>query len=183
VDAYPARRFKGKVSQVRNAPTTVQNVVTYDAVVGIDNSELLLKPGMTTNVEFLVNQKSDVLKIPNMAIRFRPPWEKPEGQDLIRQANRGGAGGAAGRRRTRSAAAAPDRKDGRAIKIYVLKNQEPVTAQVRVGITDGSFTEMIDGEIGEKDLVILSMSDNAKGAAGGANPFQPQPSRGSGWFR
>ncbi|MGH7767732.1 MAG: efflux RND transporter periplasmic adaptor subunit, partial [Candidatus Binatia bacterium] len=93
VDAYPARRFKGKVSQVRNAPTTVQNVVTYNAIVEIDNSELLLKPGMTTNVEFLVSRKTDVLKIPNMALRFRPPWEKQEAQELMRQAGRGGGGG------------------------------------------------------------------------------------------
>ena len=57
VDAFPARRFKGRVHQVRNAPTVVQNVVTYDAVVRIDNKELLLKPGMTANVQFLVNRK------------------------------------------------------------------------------------------------------------------------------
>jgi HlyD family secretion protein len=185
VDAYPARRFKGKVSQVRNAPTTVQNVVTYDAVVGIDNSELLLKPGMTTNVEFLVSQKTDVLKIPNMAIRFRPPWEKQEGQDLIRQASRGGAAGGAGRRRTRAASTTPDKKDGgRSVKIYVLKDLDVVPVEVRVGITDGSFTEVIDGEVAEKDPVVLSMSESAKTSStpGSANPFQSQ-SRGFGWFR
>ena len=67
VDAFPARRFSGRVHQVRNAPTVVQNVVTYDAVVRIDNKELLLKPGMTANVQFLVKRKEDVLTIPNMA--------------------------------------------------------------------------------------------------------------------
>jgi HlyD family secretion protein len=184
VDAYPTRRFKGKVSQVRNAPTTVQNVVTYDAVVGIDNSELLLKPGMTTNVEFLVSQKSDVLKIPNMAIRFRAPWEKQDPQDLIRQASRSGAGGGGGRRRTRVASGSPERKDGRWVKVYVLRDLQPAPVQVRAGITDGSFTEMIEGEIKEKEQIIVSISDNAKvnNPSGVTNPFQSQ-TRGFGWIR
>ena len=85
VDAFPARRFKGRVHQVRNAPTVVQNVVTYDAVVRIDNKELLLKPGMTANVQFLVNRREDVLTIPNMAIRFKPPEQKDEAQELLRR--------------------------------------------------------------------------------------------------
>ena len=85
VDAFPARRFRGRVHQVRNAPTVVQNVVTYDAVVRIDNKELLLKPGMTANVQFLVNRREDVLTIPNMAIRFKPADQKNEAQELLRQ--------------------------------------------------------------------------------------------------
>ena len=108
VDAFPARRFRGKVHQVRNAPQIIQNVVTYDAVVRIDNKELLLKPGMTANVQFLVSEKEDVLTIPNMALRFKPPEEKNESQELLRQeqsrtaprvaarrTSRGGGGGGA----------------------------------------------------------------------------------------
>ena len=181
VDAYPTKRFRGKVSQVRNAPTTVQNVVTYDAVVGIDNSELLLKPGMTTNVEFLVSQKSDVLKIPNMALRFRAPWERQEAQELMRQAGRSGGAGAAGRRRPRSDSAA---SDGRLVKVYLVRNNQPAPVQVRVGITDGSFTEMIEGEIEEKEPIVLGISDMSRVSAppGVTNPFQ-SPTRGFGWFR
>src|SRR5437773_1991721 len=67
VDAFPARRFRGKVYQVRNAPTIVQNVVTYDAVVRIDNKELLLKPGMTANVQCLVSRKENDSVIIGMA--------------------------------------------------------------------------------------------------------------------
>ena len=184
VDAHPTRRFRGKVSQVRNAPITVQNVVTYDAVVGVDNSELLLKPGMTANVEFLVSQKSNVLKIPNMAIRFRPPWEKQEAQDIIRQASRSGGSGLGGRRRTRAASGGPERKEGRWVKVYVLRNLEPAPVEVRVGISDGSFTEVIEGQIGEKEPLILSISDSTKatGPSGVTNPFQSQ-TRGLGWFR
>ena len=84
VDAFPTRRFKGTVQQVRNAAIMVQNVVTYDAVVGVDNKELLLKPGMTANVEFLVSRKEDVLKIPNAALRFRPLDQKAA-QAQVRQ--------------------------------------------------------------------------------------------------
>ncbi len=85
VDAFPARRFRGKVFQVRNAPNIVQNVVTYDAVVRIDNKELLLKPGMTANVQFLVSEKEDVLTIPNMAMRFKLPEDKNEAQEALRR--------------------------------------------------------------------------------------------------
>src|SRR4051812_31720086 len=71
VDAFPYRTFHGKVSQVRNAATTVQNVVTYDVVVAVDNSELKLKPGMTANVSIIVAKRDDVTKLPNAALRFR----------------------------------------------------------------------------------------------------------------
>src|SRR3990167_6948732 len=99
VDAYATRRFRGTVAQVRNAPTVVQNVVTYNAVVRIDNKELLLKPGMTANVQFLVAQKEDALTIPNIALRFRPPEEKNEAQELLRQ-EQGRVGGRITQRRT-----------------------------------------------------------------------------------
>ena len=72
VDAYPERTFRGKVSEVRNAPMTVQNVVTYDVVIQVDNKDLKLKPGMTANVSVLIAHKEGVLKIPNAALRFQP---------------------------------------------------------------------------------------------------------------
>ncbi len=75
VDAYPEITFKGKVSQVRNAPITIQNVVTYDVVIKVDNPQLKLKPGMTTNVSIIIAKKNGVLKIPNSALRFSPSGE------------------------------------------------------------------------------------------------------------
>ncbi|HEY3594638.1 MAG TPA: efflux RND transporter periplasmic adaptor subunit, partial [Polyangiaceae bacterium] len=75
VDAYPQERFRGKVRQIRNAPITVQNVVTYDAVIDVDNPDLKLKPGMTANVSFTYARRDDVLRVPNSALRFRPPGE------------------------------------------------------------------------------------------------------------
>ena len=73
VDAFPGRKFKGVVRQIRNSPQTVQNVVTYDAVVDVDNPDLALRPGMTANVNFVYAERADVVRIPNAGLRFRPP--------------------------------------------------------------------------------------------------------------
>jgi HlyD family secretion protein len=78
VDAYPLMTFQGKVTEVRNAPITIQNVVTYNVVIHVKNPELKLKPGMTANVSLLVSHKDNVLKIPNSALRFRPDFAKKE---------------------------------------------------------------------------------------------------------
>jgi HlyD family secretion protein len=90
VDAYPNSPFTGKVSQVRNAPITIQNVVTYDAVVQVANPEMRLKPGMTANVTFLIAERRDTLKVPNAALRFQPDGA---GQDAGGQDGRGGGSG------------------------------------------------------------------------------------------
>jgi HlyD family secretion protein len=73
VDAFPGRAFVGTVQQVRYAPTTNQNVVTYTTVVAVDNKELKLRPGMTANARFITAERKNVLKVPNSALRFRPP--------------------------------------------------------------------------------------------------------------
>lgn len=83
VDAYPDRKFKGKVSQIRLSPTVVQNVVTYDVVISVDNSSLLLRPGMTANVTFVIEEKKNVLKIPNAALRFKMPEASPSKEQGI----------------------------------------------------------------------------------------------------
>ena len=75
VDAFTGERFRGKVRQIRNAPTTLQNVVTYDAVIDVANPDLKLRPGMTANITFISAEKDNVLRVPNAAMRFRPPPE------------------------------------------------------------------------------------------------------------
>jgi HlyD family secretion protein len=101
VDAYPNNSFTGKVTQVRNAPTTIQNVVTYDAVVQVANPELRLKPGMTANVAFLIAERQDILKVPTAALRFQPEGaasaETASGENPSPQRSGGGGGGARGR--------------------------------------------------------------------------------------
>jgi HlyD family secretion protein len=93
VDAFPDRVFSGAVRQVRLNPTTVQNVVTYDVVVGVDNPDQILLPGMTAYVNVVLSEKKNVLTVPNAALRFRPPGvDAPSGTPPA--AGAGGAGGA-----------------------------------------------------------------------------------------
>ena len=126
VDAFPDKSFRGKVRQIRNAPTTVQNVVTYDAVIDVDNPELLLKPGMTANVTFIVGQAESALRVPNAALRFRPEDARPQG--------RGG---------------------NREMKtVYRLEGEALVPVQVKPGLSDGARTEITAGELKEGDLVV-----------------------------
>ena len=163
VDAYPSRRFNGKVLQVRNAAVMVQNVVTYDAVVGVDNKELLLKPGMTANVEFVVSQKTAILKIPNAALRFRPPTD---GQPVQVSAPGQGAGGGAGRGGGNSGAGQVSRGGrgagaSRQGTVHVLRDQQAMPVRVRLGISDGSFTEVVGGELREGDQVIVAIGTQA----------------------
>ena len=72
VDAYPGEPFRGSIRDIRNAPQVVQNVVTYDAVIDVDNPDLKLKPGMTATVSIVTDRRRDVLAVPNTALRFRP---------------------------------------------------------------------------------------------------------------
>ena len=99
VDAYPNVTFTGTVRQVRNAPITVQNVVTYNAVVEVANPDLRLKPGMTANVSFLIAERRDIVKVPNAALRFQADGAGPEtsAQDSNAPPRGGGGGGGAGR--------------------------------------------------------------------------------------
>jgi HlyD family secretion protein len=186
VDAFPARRFRGKVYQVRNAPINVQGVVTYNAVARIDNKELLLKPGMTANVQFLVSRQEDVLTIPNMAMRFKPPDQKDEAEDLLRQ-ERSRKAAPVGTRRTSRAAGAGGGGGGaranRRVTVYVLKDNKAQAVEVQLGITDGSRSEVRSGELKENDPLIIGTSSAAATAAqsGVANPFQPQQQRGPGF--
>src|SRR5436190_4657904 len=90
VDAYPSRQFKGKIRQIRNAPQTLQNVVTYDAVIDVSNPDLALRPGMTANITFIYDHRDSALRVANAALRFQPPPE------MARAAWGGGAGGPRG---------------------------------------------------------------------------------------
>ncbi|TMA05986.1 MAG: HlyD family efflux transporter periplasmic adaptor subunit [Deltaproteobacteria bacterium] len=183
VDAHPTRRFKGVVYQVRNAPTVVQNVVTYDAVVRIDNKELLLKPGMTANVQFLVSQSEDVLAIPNMAMRFRPSGQKDEAQELLHQEQSRAAPAVGTRQTSRSGGGGGGVRSARSARIYVFKNAKAQPVDVQLGITDGSRTEVRSGELEENDAVIIGMASGAgtQSQTGVVNPFQPAQPRGFGF--
>ena len=146
VDAYPDITFKGKVGQVRISPITVQNVVTYDVVVMVDNPELKLKPGMTANVSIVVSEKKAVLKIPNAALRFRPVSAET---------------GQAGRRRAAAQGGGPG--------VYMLAGDTPRRIPVTVGMSDGNYTEVTGGALKEGQEVIvesLSKPSNQSRTAG-----------------
>jgi len=175
VDAYPGEVFRGKVRQVRNAPQTVQNVVTYDAVIDVDNPDFKLKPGMTANVTFVYAEKDDVLKVPNAALRFRPPpamlddakgGSGPSGPrpGATGAATGGGGGGGGGGLRAGASGGrpgeAPDRRT-----VWTLVGDKPVPQKVKTGISDGSFTEVVEGELKVGDVVITD-------ALGGSAAFQ-----------
>jgi HlyD family secretion protein len=128
VEAFGDRSFPGRVVQVRQAPQSVQNVVTYDVVVAADNDQFLLKPGMTATVAIVTDLHTDVLRVPGQALRFLP----------------GGMQAASG---SSAAGAAPQR-------VWVLRNGQLAAVAVRVGLADDSYVE-IAGELEPGDQVVV----------------------------
>ena len=165
VDAYPTRSFRGKVVQVRNAPLTVQNVVTYDTVIEVSNPDMKLKPGMTANVSIITARRENVLKFPNAALRFRPA----ETADANKVGGPPGSFANAGRPGGRGRG---ERSPTRTVYTLASTNSAaPVSVQVKAGISDGVFTEAVEG-LNEDALVITGQnSSSAAGAAKPANPF------------
>ncbi len=221
VDAYPYRTFHGKLGQVRYGAITNQNVINYDCVVTVDNSDLKLLPGMTANVSIIIAERNNALRVPNAALRFRPPdvvaaeaktntptfaaaaggqgqrgggegGGRPGAGGGMRQGGGpggggpGGIGGGPGGERRGPAGeggqggARRPRQDRQLTRtVYVLPkgvskespNYKPQPIQVKVGISDGAMTEIIDG-LEEGSQVITSMISTAN-AAPAANPFGP----------
>jgi len=167
VDAFPTRTFHGKVVQVRNAPITVQNVVTYDTVIGVDNKDLKLKPGMTANVSIIIAHKDNVLQLKNAALRYRPADATPEPRAASAQAGPRQGGSAGGQR---PAAGARERRPERTV--YTLSFNQPKPVQIKTGISDGIVTEVTDG-LKEGDKVVTAELSSAASPSGSppTNPF------------
>jgi HlyD family secretion protein len=186
VDAYPELQFTGTVIQIRNAPVVTQNVVTYVAVIGVDNKEMKLKPGMTANVSVQTQKKDDVLKIPSAALRFKPKSGKDEKEA---RGGAGGAGSAAGRAAgggagkgagagagsargagPRGGDAKGGARKGPSQKVYLLKaDGTPLPVTVTTGISDGGFVELAAGELKENDELIVEQ------VVQGKNPGMKSP--------
>ena len=147
VDAYPETSFSGIVTQVRNAATTVSNVVTYTVVVGVDNSELKLKPGMTANVVFVAASRENVLKIPTAALRFRPKAENGQKQEAAAKLGTGQK------------------------RVYVLKDGKPMPVTISVGIGNDKETEVTGGDLAEGMDIVLEAQGAAKAASATKNPM------------
>ncbi|OGQ91632.1 MAG: efflux transporter periplasmic adaptor subunit [Deltaproteobacteria bacterium RIFOXYA12_FULL_58_15] len=172
VDAYAGERFTGTVRQIRNAPQTVQNVVTYDAVIDVDNPDLKLRPGMTTTVTFIYAQKDDVLRVPNAALRFRPPQDV-----LARQKDDHPKGEAPNRVSDTTMGTGPDDRlrdttDGTAVApkstrwIWLMRADAPTRVAIETGISDGALTEIAKGDVQAGDMVITD-------AVGATGTFRP----------
>ena len=141
VDAYPDSPFKGNVSEIRNAPITVENVVTYDVVVKVDNPDLKLKPGMTANVSIIVSSKNNVIRIPNAALRFRPSEKK----DMSEKREKGSG-------------------------VWVLEQKKPKRIAITTGMSDGTFTELLSDEIREGQELIVESLANSKNQSRTSTP-------------
>jgi len=233
VDAYPGRNFRGKVSEVRNAPIIVQNVVTYDVVIQVDNKDLKLKPGMTANVSVMIAHREGALKVPNAALRFRPEsarqgslpekssessesrgrllierWTKelnltPDQQSKIEmvlksskqefqeisqkmkpEEARGRIQGLIRQKiigiltdqqiqklKELPESSQSERKPGR---VWILSpDRKPTPVSIVLGITDGTFSEVISGDLREGGEVIVEETSGKKATGQGT---APQPS-------
>lgn len=176
VDAYPRKRFNSKVLSLRYLPKPATSVVTYEAVLSVDNSERLLRPGMTATSTIVVEDKQDVLTVPNAALRFTPPREGA-GRSATAAiplpgfggpgASLGRGGGMRGGGGPRGAGAPGAGQSGRARgggadKVFVLREGKLVRVAVEIGVSDGRRSEIVGGELKEGDLVVTEISETAK---------------------
>jgi len=144
VDAYPGEPFRGSIRDIRNAPQVVQNVVTYDAVIDVDNRERLLKPGMTASVSFTYATREDALRVPNAALRFRPE--------------------AATQKAMGTTTPKTSANDERAL--WILRAGRPLAVVVRTGISDGTVTEIVGGDLTGDDKAVTEAVVTAGSKAG-----------------
>jgi HlyD family secretion protein len=184
VDAFPGKDFEGKIEQMRLNPQTVQNVVTYNVVIDVDNPEQKLKPGMTTNLTFTIDERNNVLKVPNAALRFMP-------QDAGQRTGNGGNGNWPGRRQ--QGANGGNAQNGRATQsgnggdvqfaratdpvlagqtrmVWVLgQDGQPQRRRIKIGLTDGASTEVAEGNLVEGEMVITGQTLSSGAAKSNTN--------------
>lgn len=156
VDAWPDRKFDAFVVDISYSPVVTNNVVTYTAMLSVDNTDLALRPGMTATATIIADTKADVLRVPSAALRYTPP--KPEQSTTInpfapprvRGGGRGGPPGMGGPGGGAQKAEPPG--------VWVLRDGTPVRVRVTTGVTDGAFTEVKDGELEVGDEIVVGAS-------------------------
>lgn len=189
VQAYPDDEFTGTVSQVRLQSSTQENVVNYTVAVDVRNDDGRLLPGMTATVEFLVQTVADVLKVPNAALRFRPPdtmlqemmerrraefeQRRAAGEEATAPGGEGRRGGGQGQ----GPRGGFNRDD--IATLYYLDDAGQLTAmRARKGITDGQYTEVLGRNLEEGLQVIAAITTGSAASSSNTNPFQPQQQQG-----
>jgi HlyD family secretion protein len=182
VDAFPGQVFMGSVTQIRQNPTNVQNVITYDVVIHFNNDELKLFPGMTANVRILTDRQMAVLKLPNAAVRFRPP-DAPAPEKGKGPGGGGGGGGFGGGDKGKGGGGGfggggrgqGGRGGGGFQTVYLLgEDGKPKPLRVRTGAGDGNFVSVLSDNLKEGDTVITGIQIQAKSGAPGGFPGQQQ---------
>jgi HlyD family secretion protein len=176
VDAFAGQKFKGTILQIRLNATNTQNVTTYTVVVSTDNSDGKLLPYMTANLDFEIDRRTDALRVPNAALRWQPspqqvvPDQRAEFQKSLRAAS-----GAAG------APTAPKAKDGHDRgRVWVEDGDFVRPVKVRIGLSDGTMTEIVGGDLQEGTPVVIGESHDNNSSGGTTNPFTPQMFRNKG---
>jgi HlyD family secretion protein len=194
VDAFPADNFTGKIQQVRINPVNTQNVVTYNVVIDVSNPEEKLKPGMTTNLTFTIDERNIVLKVANAALRFRPQdasaisGSNGQGARQGRQRSADAGGNAAGQspqgngqggaqsNQTNFAPPSAPVLPGQTRVVWVLgADGKPQPRRIKIGLTDGVSTEVVEGNLQEGELAITSETLTA---ASKSTSTQPAPGFG-----
>jgi len=164
VDAFPGQKFRGKVGQIRNAAQTLQNVVTYNAVIDADNPKMQLRPGMTATVNITYAERDDVLTVSNSALRFRPPTEltstdgKPAPFGTAAAPATGNEQRGPGRGQRQGGQSGGDATAPQKRTIWLLRGNTPLAASLQSGLSDGTVTEVVSGDLHEGDLAITDAS-------------------------
>ncbi len=155
VDAFRDQEFNAKVRMVRLNPTTVQNVVTYNVVIDVDNKDGTLLPGMTAQVAVVTNKKDDVLRVPSAALRFRPP-------EQATPTNGGAPEKAADKNGSAKSGKGKGSRAGTAPTVYLAGPDGALQPkEIKIGITDGRFTEVIEG-LSEGEAVVTRAAPTSK---------------------
>jgi HlyD family secretion protein len=194
VDAFPDEIFQGKVVQVRFAPIIVQNVVTYDTIIEVDNTELKLKPGMTATVSIVVDERKGILKVPNAALRFTPDLSPEEISKIFKKAAEQSMERRAqmqespeGRARTDGGFSTEEERQRPFIQgkkppvVWILnkkKQLQPIF--VITGLSDANFTEIARGRLSKNQEVITGMELASEQSGSGdtlSSPFMPRRPR------
>jgi HlyD family secretion protein len=194
VDAFPAREFDGKIQEMRLNPVNVQNVVTYNVVINVENPEQTLKPGMTANLTITIDERNNVLKVPNSALRFRPQnadrqvsgsgtgnnagsgqgqGGQGQGQERRRRQQQGdNAGGDGGGDNSNFAPASAPVLPGQTRVVWVMgQDGKPQARRIKVGLSDGAATEVVEGNLNEGDMVITGQT--VSGSASSSSQSTP----------
>jgi len=178
VDAFPGKDFDGKIEQMRLNPTNVQNVVTYNVVIDVNNPEQKLKPGMTANLTITIDERNNVLKVPNSALRFTPQDATGQktsgnGQGRRRQDNANGADNSSSPQSEEGRFAPPTAPvlAGQLRAVWVLgADGKPQSRRIKIGLTDGAATEVVEGNLQEGEMVITGQTLTANKAQGSQTP-------------